>query len=400
MLGNGTLAVRGGYGLYFNTNNQQNLIVTVTNPPATPRVIIANPTFPNPPFERGVGNSIRPVQYDLDSPRLHMWNVNAEQLLPWDIVATIGYAGSRGVHLLRSGDINVPAPVAEVDGRPVFPAAGTPRPNPAFSTIELKSSDGDSWYRALVFELRRRWQNGFALQSSYTWSRIEDTTQASTFFSDATNGTTSAFPEIIPDYNKGPADWDTPHNWVVNATWALPFAKGKTGMAGALLDGWQLTGISTMRSGQPLTVFVQGNRSRSQWSPSLAPNVGLDRPDLVAGRSAESAVIGRPDQWFDPSAFALQPAGRLGTSPRGAFRGPNLRTIDVAAVKTVNLRGRATAEVRFEVFNLFDRANFGNPTLIAFAGAADNEPAVASFGRIRSTVTAARQAQLGLRVSF
>jgi hypothetical protein len=301
---------------------------------------------------------------------------------------------------LRSGDINVPVPVAEVDGRPVFPATGTPRPNRNFSTIELKSSDGDSWYRALVFELRRRWQNGFALQSSYTWSRIEDTTQASTFFSDATNGTTSAFPEVIPDYNKGPADWDTRHNWVVNATWALPFAKGKTGMAGALLDGWQLTGISTMRSGQPLTVFVQGNRSRSQWSPSLAPNVGLDRPDLVAGRSAESAVIGRPDQWFDPSAFALQPAGRLGNSPRGAFRGPNLRTIDVAAVKTVNLHGRATAELRFEVFNLFNRANFGNPTLIAFAGAADNEPAVASFGRIRSTVTAARQAQLGLRVSF
>ena len=47
-------SVRGGYGLYFNTNNQQNLIVTVTNPPATPRAIIANPTFPTPPFERGV----------------------------------------------------------------------------------------------------------------------------------------------------------------------------------------------------------------------------------------------------------------------------------------------------------------------------------------------------------
>ena len=400
LFGDGSTALRSGYGLYFNTNNQQNLIVTVTNPPATPRVIIANPTFPSPPFERGVGNSIRPVQYELESPRLHMWNVNVERRLPGDLVGTIGYAGARGTHLLRSGDVNIPSPVGEIDGRPVFPAAGSPRPNRNFSTIELKSSDGDSWYRALIVELRRAWRNGFAVQSSYTWSRTEDTTQASTFFSDATNGTTSAFPEVIADYNKGPADWDTPHNWVVNATWALPFARGKSGLAGALLDDWQLTGISSMRSGQPLTVFVQGNRSRSQWSPSLAPTAGLDRPDLVPGRSAESAVLGRPDQWFDPSAFRLQPAGMLGTSPRGAFRGPGLSTVDVAAVKGLRLPGDSRLELRFEVFNLFNRANFGNPTLIAFAGAADNEPPLASFGRIRSTVTSARQMQLGVRYLF
>ena len=77
VLGDGSTSVRGGYGLYYNTNNQQNLIVTVTNPPATPRFVIANPTFPAPPFDRGVGNTIRPVQWELEAPRLHMWNVNA-----------------------------------------------------------------------------------------------------------------------------------------------------------------------------------------------------------------------------------------------------------------------------------------------------------------------------------
>ena len=90
----------------------------------------------------------------------------------------------------------------------------------------------------------------------------------------------------------------------------------------------------------------------------------------------------------------------MGTSPRGAFRGPKLRTIDVAAIKSVRLRGSARAELRFEVFNLLNRANFGNPTLVAFAGATDNEQPLASFGRIRSTVTAARQMQLGVRVAF
>jgi hypothetical protein len=399
VLGDGSTSVRGGYGLYFNTANQQNLIVTVTNPPVTPRFVIPNATFPNPPFERGIGNTIRPMQWDIQNPRLHMWNASVQRTLPADFVATLGYAGSRGQHLFRNTDVNIPVPSPGPNGRP-FWAAGLPRPNPAFGTIELKSSDGESWYRALIFELRRNWRNGLSLQSSYTWSQSEDTTQASTFFSDSTNGTTVAFPEIDSDYNKGPSDWDTPHNWVLNVVWDVPFARGASGLRGALLDGWQLTGISTMRSGQPLTVFVQNNWSRSQWSPSISPTSGLDRPDLAPGRTPASAVIGRPDQWFDPTAFVLQPQGTMGNSGRGAFRGPNLRTVDVSAVKRIPLPGSASMDLRLEVFNVFNRDNFAAPTLIAFAGASATEPPLASFGRIRSTVTSARQMQVGVRVVF
>jgi hypothetical protein len=328
-----------------------------------------------------------------------MWNVSVQRSLPARLVTTIGYAGSRGSHLFRNTDINIPTATVGPDGRPFF-AAGLPRPNRNFGTIELKSSDGRSWYKALIIDVRRAWHQGLSVQSSYTLSSIEDTTQASTFFSDATNGTTVAFPELDPDYNKGPADWDARHNWVMNVVWDVPFARQTSGAARALLDGWQLAGISTMRSGQPLTVFVQNNWSRSQWSPSIAPTTGLDRPDLVPGRSPESAVIGKPDQWFDPTAFALQPAGTLGNSRRGAFRGPNLRTVDLAAVKRIGLGGSRRLDLRLEVFNIFNRANFGTPTLIAFAGAAANEAPLGTFGRIRSTVTSARQLQLGARLSF
>ncbi len=399
LFGDGSTSIRSGYGLYFNTTNQQNLIVTVSNPPATPRFVIANPAFPNPPFERGIGNTIRPVQWDLENPRLHVWNVSLQRALPGSFITTIGYLGSRGMHLFRNTDVNVPSPVPGPDGR-LFFAAGLPRPNRNFGTIELKSSDGRSWYRSLIVELRRTWRRGFSLQSSYTWSHSEDTTQASTFFSDATNGTTVAFPEFDPDYNKGPSDWDTPHNWVVNLAWDLPFARRMVGVGRALFDNWQVSGIGTMRSGQPLTVFVQNNWSRSQWSPSIAPTSGLDRPDLAPGRTAASAVDGRPDQWFDPLAFVLQPQGTMGNSRRGAFRGPNLRTVDVSAVKRIRLRGGARLEARIEVFNLLNRANFGNPTLIAFAGVAQQEAPLSTFGRIRSTVTSARQTQLGLRIAF
>jgi Carboxypeptidase regulatory-like domain/TonB dependent receptor len=402
VLGDGKTSLRGGYGLYFNTNNHQNLIVTVTNPPATPRPVIVNPTFPTPDFNRAGAISIRPVQFDLENPRVHVYNVNVQRELWWRTALTLGYAGSRGRHLLRSGDVNTARPIIQADGT-VFIPAGTPRPNPAFSTIELKSSDGDSWYNALIVDLRRRLANGISVQSSYTLSKSEDTTQASTFFSDATNGTTSAMPEYIPDYNKGPSDFDTRHNWVLSVTSALPAAGSTPPVARAILGGWRLSGIWTMRGGQPLTVFVNANRSRSQWNPSRGPGIGQDRPSYAAGFGPESAITGTPEQWFTPTAFVLQPAGTFGNTGRGDFRGPNLRTLDLSLSKDARwsrLGGGGRIEFRIEAFNILNRTNFGVPELRAFAGQADGEPPIATFGRISTTVTSSRQIQLGVRAIF
>jgi hypothetical protein len=401
VFGDGSTSVRGGYGIYFNTNNQQNLIVTVTNPPATPRPVVNNPSFPVPNF---VGSlSIRPVQFDLDNPYLQMWNLNLQRELWFDTVVTIGYAGSRGVHLLRSNDVNIPAPVIRADGTPFWPA-GQQRPNPAFTTIELKSSDGNSWYNAMVFEARKRFSRGLNAQLSYTFARNIDTTQASTFFSDATNGTTTAFPEFPGlNYNKGLSDYHAKHNLVVNFTYQLPFGEGREGLAGLLTSGWQLSGIGQARSGNPLTVFVARNRSRSQWSPSLAPGIGFDRPDFAPGFTAATAVLGGPDQYFDPAAFRLPAAGTLGNVGRGSLIGPNLRVFDLSLVKNTRwdwLGDEGAVQLRLEAFNLFNRANFAPPSLIVFTGAADNEQPLSTFGRVRSTTTSSRQVQLGVRLTF
>jgi hypothetical protein len=397
--GDGRTAVRAGYGVYYATNSSQNLIVTVTNPPETPRVVYQNPTFPAPPFERASGLSIRPVQWDVETPSIHVWNVNVQRELAGQTAVTFGYAGSRGLNLLRSNDLNTAVPVTGADGRPFFPP-GTPRQNTAWTTIEAKTSDGDSWYTAYIADVRRRFSNGWSLQVSYTWSDSEDTTQASTFFSDATNGTTSAFPEFIPGYNRGPSDFNVRHNLVANATWDLPWGRGRGGAAGALFGGWRLSTIATYRSGYPLTVFVQNNRSRSQWQPSLGPGIGRDRPSYAPGFDAASAVTGNPAQWFNPQAFVLQPAGTFGNTGRGDFEGPDLRVVDLSLTKDVRPTTGTALELRVEVFNVFNRANFGVPNLVAFAGAADNEAPLGNFGRIRNTVTSARQVQLGVRLRF
>ncbi|HEY0005157.1 MAG TPA: TonB-dependent receptor [Pyrinomonadaceae bacterium] len=401
VFGDGRTSVRGGYGVYFNTNNQQNLIVTVTNPPATPRPVVNNPTFPVPSFTGSL--SVRPVQYDLDNPYVQVWNLNVQRELWFDTVLMFGYAGSRGVHLLRSNDVNVPTPQLLSDGTVFYPP-GQLRPNTAFTAIELKSSDGNSWYNAMIVELRKRWSHGLSFQSSYTLSRNIDTTQASTFFSDATNGTTSAFPEPFGlNYNKGLADFHAKHTWVSNFIWEIPFARKMGGVAGKILHGWQLAGIAQMRSGNPLTVFVQRNRSRSQWSPSLGPGIGQDRPSFAPGFTHETAVTGDPNHYFNPAAFVLQPAGTLGNVGRGSLIGPNLRTFDLSLIKNTRwsrLGERTNIQLRIEAFNIFNRTNFGPPLLTAFTGAADNEQPVSTFGLIRSTATSARQIQLGLRVTF
>jgi hypothetical protein len=402
VLGSGRTSVRGGYGLYFNTNNHQNLIVTVTNPPATPRVVISNPTFPVPPFERAGGISVRPIQHDIQYPRVHMWNVNVQHELAADWTVMVGYAGSRGQHLWRNADVNIPMPPERLeDGSPFYPSV-LPRPNPRFSAIELKSSSGDSWYKALIVDLRKRWSGGLQLQSSYTWSIAEDTTQNSTFFSDSTTATTSAMPEFIPGYNKGFSDFHAEHNWVLNAVWQLPDS-GLTGLMGALADGWQVSGIVRMRSGSPVTPFLASNRSRSVWSPSLGPGTGFDRPSYAPGRGPDDAVIGDPNQWFDPAAFVLPAPGTFGNVGRNELIGPDLRTVDAAFTRLIpwsRLGSGGRVELRIEVFNLFNRANFGPPALVAFSGTLPTEAPLSSFGQIRSTITSARQVQLGARVVF
>jgi hypothetical protein len=394
--------VRGGYGLYYTLTNQQDLIVTVTNPPATPRVVIANPTFPVPPFERAGGISVRPIQDDIAYPRVQVWNVNVQRALGDGWVASVGVASARGRHLWRNADVNVPAPTILADGTPFYPA-GLARPNRAFSAIELKSSDGDSWYKALILETHRQWRRGLQVQASYTWSKAEDTTQNATFFSDSTTSSVSAMPEVIPDYNKGLADFHAEHTFVASGIWQIPTRLARGSVLGALLNDWQVAAIVRMRSGNPLTAFIQTNRSRSLWAPSLGPGTGPDRPSYALDRGPENAVTGDPNRWFDPNAFVLPPIGTLGNAGRNDLIGPDLRTTDVSFAKSIpwaRLGGTGQVQLRLEVFNLFNRVNFGPPSLVAFSGTGTKTAPLPSFGQIRTTTTSARQMQIGVRVAF
>ena len=100
-----------------------------------------------------------------------------------------------------------------------------------------------------------------------------------------------------------------------------------------MLDGWHLSGIWTMRSGNPLTVFVQTNRSRSLWKPSLGPGIGQDRPSYAPGYGRTTRSSAGPTSGSTRRRSCCSPPARSATPGRGDFIGPNLRTLDLALVE-------------------------------------------------------------------
>ncbi len=130
---------------------------------------------------------------------------------------------------------------------------------------------------------------------------------------------------------------------------------------------------------------------------------GVTRAVVTDAEGRSSHFASRVDQWFDPKAFVLQPAGTVGNTGRGDFTGPDLRTLDVAVSRNVpwgRLGAGGFLQFRVECFNVLNRANFGSPSLSAFAGTRDGETPFATFGRISTTVTSARQIQVGVRAVF
>jgi hypothetical protein len=123
----------------------------------------------------------------------------------------------------------------------------------------------------------------------------------------------------------------------------------------------------------------------------------MQRPSWAPGRNPSNAITGRVDQWFDPTAFVLPPAGTFGDVRRNSLRGPNLRVVDFSTLKNQQV-GKTMLQFRVEVFNLFNRANFtppSNPFLFNADGTRIPGP-----GRITTLATPARQVQLGLKFLF
>ena len=271
----------------------------------------------------------------------------------------------------------------EINGRLVV-APGTPLRQPNFGRMRLRVSDADSWYKGLTVSITRRGTD-LQVQGSYTLGKSEDTGAAALGGNDYENeGGGSRYLSLK---EKGLSPFDVRHSLVASVNWLVPFGRNGTGAVTALIRNWSVGTLVRLRSGDPFSVNTGGlERGQQPDAP--------DYPDLCAGASS-NPVLGGPTRYFDPQAFCLQPLGVIGTAPRNSVIGPGSATVDVMVSRLLSLGEGRSAQLRFEVFNLLNRANFALPTAAIFNPDGTYR---ADAGRITSTTGTPRQMQLGAKI--
>jgi hypothetical protein len=350
-------------------------------------------------------------------PHMLQYSFSVQRQLPWSLLLTAAYAGSRGIDLTDTLEGNPIIPQI-VNGQLYWPVGGA-RQNPNWGYIGLNTSQGSSRYNALQLELLKRLSSGLQFQLSYTRSRSIDT-NISQLGADSSSANVFNTNPLNYNQDKGVSGFNVPNNFRFNAIYNLPHSSA-TGFVGGILNGWWVSSITSLQSGLPFTVALNTNRSRSGQGGGAA---GIDRPDLVAGFTAASITsgttgagclgvpageqLGTPSLYFNPCAFALQPQGNLGNAGRNILEGPGMANVDFSLVKDTpvhKLGEAAKLEFRAEIFNILNHPNFAEPSRNVFAGSAAGsgsnlEAPLSTAGVIASTLTPSRQVQFALKLIF
>lgn len=441
----GKTAVRGGFGLLYDliVGPQVGVFTLqsqLATPPFSQRYNAVNPpassiTFPINVsiFSAAAALAPRPIDYNIRQPHMLTYNLTLERQLPFDMTLTLAYVGSRGIDLTqtREGNPTVPNGI-QVNGAcaalptgqafnisvPYCWLPGATRVNPNFGTMDLFTADANSWYNALQFGLVKRLAKGLQLQSSYTWSRVIDQNNGSTFVENDNISATEPVNPWSQKADQGPAAFDLTQVWKFNAIYQFPKLVSSEGAAAKLLNGWWTSGILSFQSGPVFTPALTANRSHDGVNGGAA---NLDRPDRVPGRSIYSMThgvstangidpcptagqpLGTATLYFDPCAFTIPASGFLGASGRNILRGPGLANLDFSLVKDTALRllgESGKIQFRAEIFNITNHPNRGLPGRTVYNATANVESPLASAGQILYALTTSRQIQLALKILF
>lgn len=349
-----------------------------------------------------LGQNIRFSSRDIRQSYSAQWNLNVQRELPGKMLLELGYAGNRGLKLQQDRELNqlpdsalalgdglratVPNPfVGQITTGTLAAATVTRaqllRPYPHFlSVVATNEAFASSSYNAFMGSVQRRFNQGLTINGSYTFSKLIDL---------ATGGFAG---ELLS--NAGFQNWnnlrldrslsalDSPHRLVINGLYSLPFGAGRKfnpkGVAGVIVNGWEVSAIYTFQSGGPLAFSSATNTNFSQG--------GGQRPNLI-GDPALSDGERSLTRWFNTAAFAAPVAYTFGTAPRslGNVRSDGISGADFSVVKNTKLYETVALQFRAEFFNLTNTVRFAPPNTsfgsAAFGqvGAQSNQPRVVQF---------------------
>jgi hypothetical protein len=377
-------------------------------------------------------------------PSTQQWNLTVQHSLGRQWILEVGYVGTHALHLRETRD-SLQSQNATV-ANPVKISSPFCNPNPCVITtntfdnavarsraqgingyagFQLFANDAYSHYNSLQTTVSRRWAAGY-FQAAYTFSRSTDATSTgNTAFNTAFND------ESTLNASRGLSDFDRTHRFVVSYRYDVPLFKDTTGAKAALLRDWAVSGITIFQSGSPFSVtdsgagtaflgagFTPGTLSGSLASGSAIGNginggsiqSRVDNGYLNVNAFATAALLypaqcdpNQPDPTVFPNAnFCTTDFGNLG---RNVFRGPAQQNWDFSLIKNVKLTERQSLRFTADFFNIWNHANFANPT-VNDVESIPHDPITGAaltsgpFGKITSTVGTPRLIQFSLRYAF
>ncbi len=364
VFGDGKSSIRGGYGVFFDSINTiqsnslanqgpfgtvVNILGNTLNNFSNPYAGTTNP-FPastNPPREVKFFLPLVPTLFEehMRNPYLQSWNLTVEREIGWATVIKAGYAGSKGTRLYSGREFNPAiyrpgATTSNLDQRrPRYPELGQ---------TNMIQYTGNSVYHSLQTTLEKRFQSGFSLLASYTFSRsIDDGSN------NKGNGTTMTNP-WNQRADRGRSDFDHAHVLTASGLWEIPY-KPSAAVTRFLAGGWKLTGILTLQTGYHFDIGSGVNNFLTG---------GGNRADVIGDwRLPEDRTRGqRVLQWLNKAAFGPNALGTPGNIGRNVLPGPGTANIDLGLHKDFRMKEYLTAQFRFESFNSFNRVNLNLPT--------------------------------------
>ena len=356
-------------------------------------------------------------------PSSWTWNVSFEREIARNTTVEVSYVGTKGVDQLLfysanqvgTGDINkngVPDRLDFIRAGGDTGVQASVRPYGVFgnTNIAIWGHGGKYTYHALQTQIVSRFGSGSQFQASYTWSKSLGNTGLDD--SGGLNDDTSVTDLTNPGLDWGPTKINRPHIANASLVLMLPTFENKSPFVRHVLGDWEVASIAAASSGQSISVYTTG-------IPNLNSVSGTgygdnQRPMRVPGTSCKASG-GAKEQILNPSAFTLTgfQLGTIGDAGPGICEGPNYFQVDLSLYKNIKISNRVKAQLRFEMFNIFNRVNFlqgsvensFNPTTATY----DADPANATtitgytiprnFGQASATRDA-RQAQFGIKLMF
>jgi hypothetical protein len=365
--------LRGGFGMFHGTLNaamaqnvpnnvlQQGASITRQQQPD----LVGFP-FPTITSFAAVTNYTA-LPKDWQTAYTEQWNLNIQQPVGRDAMLQVGYIGNRGVHLDGAYNLNR-----------LFPGTSA-RPYPKFGNITMTRNDLISSYNALQASFRRRFAKGLTFNVNYTWAHTLD--EGGLAFG------TAAQDDSNPRDAYGNADFDARHVLQFDYSYELPAIPG---LPKVLFKGWQINGLTQMRSGLSVNVTCGCD--------SMLIGSASSRANVVSGVPLKPAHVDIPGAQINPAAFTRPATGTWGNAGRNILKGPAAFNWDFSLFKDFRIKERQTLQFRAEMYNLFNTPQFGLP------GASLSAPA--TFGVSTGTITTVsgfgtnRQIQMALRYSF